>query len=259
MEKLETRTLYRDGAWDAIVTHPQFDLGYREFHALSRFVPVVARHIQGAINILHLGVGNGREVPLFTNRFQIGTYVINDICEPVLRKVAKEARAKYPSIHFEEELADIEQNSAITKLREKLNGKILIVLAGNAVIFSHRGLDTDINRAMEKDDLFLITVETPHKHMFDSYTIEPVYRLLERGGLQVNAENTKAWYDKTDQCLKIFSQDKLFLSSYKPTEGQLRKRLKNAGMVDVVFREYKDLHMLAGLFKKDSRPAFSTV
>ncbi len=247
---MQTKTFYHDGIWEAIISHPQYNLGWRELEALTRFLPVVAQQAQGIVNVLHLGVGNGREIPRFISHLNIGVYGVVDICASLLEKVVAQARVTHPAIQFSESCVDIEQKGAILKLRKQLVGPTLIVLIGNGVIFSNRGLDAELGRAMEVDDLFLVTAETPHGNMSASYTIDPVYRLLTQSGLDVNAGNTKTWYDDGDQCLKMSCQDQILLSSYKPTLGQLRQRLRAAGMVEVALREFQDIHMLGGLFRK---------
>ena len=247
---METKNFYHDGIWDAIVNDREFDIGRREFETLVRFLPVVARHAAGVVNVLHLGVGNGREVTLFANHLKVGEYVINDICAPSLEKVAEQARVAYPDTSFSKACADIEQSGVITKLRQGITGQTLIVLVGNAVIFSNRGLDDNIKQAMERDDLFLVTTETPHEKMSQSYMIEPVYRLLAQSGLVVNADNTRTWYDESDQCLKMSCRGEILLSSYKPKPEQLRQRMKSVNMAEVALCEYQDIHMVVGLFRK---------
>lgn len=246
---METKNFYHDGVWDAIVNHHQYDLGRRELEALIRFMPTVTHHTTNGVNVLHLGVGNGREIPLFVSRLKVGRYVINDICAPLLEKVVGRVREAHPTTSFSEACADIERNGTISELRRGLVGQTLIALVGNAVIFSNRSLDGNIRQAMEGDDLFFVTAETPHEKISQSYTIEPVYRLLTQSGLDVNTDNTRTWYDESDQCLKMSCSGEILLSSYKPKPDQLRQRMKEAGMAEVALCEYQNIHMVAGLFK----------
>lgn len=249
---MRTKNFYYDGIWDAIVNHPQNDLSPRELDALKRFLPVAALHKKiDSVNILHLGIGNGREIPVFVNNFHIGVYVINDICRPALQRVARQARERFPSMSFREACADIEKEGVICQMRLELIGPTIIALVGNAGIFSNRNIDRDIINAMQDNDAFIVTVETPHKGMFKTYSIEPVYRWLSRSGLDVNANNASVWYDESDQCLKISCQGEILLASYKPKPEQLRQRLKEAGMAEVALCEYQDIHIVAGLFKKE--------
>ncbi len=247
---METKNFYYDGIWDAIVNHPQFDIGRREFEALVRFMPTVGRYGADVVNILHLGVGDGREIPLFINHLKVGLYVLNDICTPLLERVAWRARQAHPDIQFSKARTDIEKAGAIAKLRKQMKGQALVVLVGNAVIFSNRSLNNELRQALYKNDLFLVTAETPHEKMFQSYTIEPVYRLLAQSGLDVSENNTSVWYDKSDQCLKMSCRDQVLLASYKPKPEELDWRLESAGMTVVTSCEYKDIHMVAGLYKK---------
>lgn len=235
--------------WEEVLKHPQNILVHRDIKALEKFLPVVVRKIRGVTNILQLGIGDGREVPFFVNNFQIGTYVINDICNQTLDTTAEYVRKSFSSISFQKALVDIEQKDTLLKLRQNLEGRTLVVLVGNGGIFSNRVIDENIKRALHKDDLFLVTVETPHEDMFESYEIDPIYRLLSKSGLDVNAHNTETWYDENDQCLKMSCGGETLLSSYKASPNQLRQRLEDADLVEVVLEEYSELHMSCGLYK----------
>lgn len=238
--------------WEEVLKHPQNTLVHRDIKALEKFLPIVARKIRGVTNILHLGIGDGREVPFFVNNFQIGTYVINDICNQTLDTTAECIRKSFSSISFQKALVDIEQEDTLLKLRQNIEGRTLIVLVGNGGIFSNRIIDENIKKALHREDLFLVTVEMPHEGIFESYKIDPIYRLLSKSGLDVNTHNTKTWYDENDQCLKMSCGEEILLSSYKATPEQLRQRLEDVNIVEVISNEYPELHMFSSLFKVDS-------
>lgn len=247
---MKTKDFYQEKKlWEEILKHPQNTLVHRDIKTLEKFLSVVARKIRGVTNILHLGVGSGREIPLFVNSFQIETYVINDICSQTLHNTAEYVRKSFSSISFQKALVDIEQENALLKLRQSIEGRMLIVLVGNGGIFSNRILDKNIKKALYKEDLFLVIVEMPHEDMSESYKIDPIYQLLSMSGLDVNSHNTKTWYDEKDQCLKISCDGEILLSSYKANPNQLRERLEDVGITEVISNEYPELHMFGSLFR----------
>lgn len=247
---MKTKCFYEDGIWQAIVTHPKYGLGKRELEALIRFLPAVADVTKNTIaNVLHLGVGNGREIEYFVNNLAgVKTYLANDICAASLKQVTAEAKKRFPGIDFIEAHADIELEGAINRLRRCLSWPALIVLVANAVIFSNRLMDENILQAMREDDYFLVTLESYHGNMFRSYAIKPVYDLLSRSGLKVTGENVEFIYD--DQCLKMLCQGETLLSSYKPTPSQLRERMSSSGFKEISLKYYEDIHMIGALYKK---------
>lgn len=151
-------------------------------------------------------------------------------------------------------MGDVEKKRTIKSLRRKLHGPTLFVLVANGVIFSNRQMDSNIRQAMKPDDLFLLTIETAHDKMFDSYLIKPVFKLLSQSGIEVNGKNVKIYYDWEDYCMKMSCQGKILLSSYKP-KGLLElehRIVLMAGFNEVAAQQYDDIHMIAVLFKKRS-------
>jgi hypothetical protein len=250
MIRIPTKTFYRDKAWEAIISHPKFTLGRREIESLVRFLPAVAAAMPARVNILHLGIGNGREIECFVEAFpKMATYVVNDICPPVLERVVDGAREAFPNVAFTAAHGDIESPGAIAGLRAALDGPTLFVLVANSVIFSNRALDAQLRAAMRPEDRFMVTLELPNPGMMESYTIEPVYGLLSGSGTQVTPENSRAWYDEGDQCLKMACGDRLLLAAYKPRREELVSRMSAEGMEAALLECHDDISMIAGLFR----------
>ena len=111
-------------------------------------------------------------------------------------------------------------------------------------------MDKNIYNAMNKEDLFLLTVEMPHPKMYDSCLISPVLKLLSEGGIEITRKNIKCWYDDKSHTMNMACKGKILLSSYKPAPTQLRERMTNAGFTEVALKEYKNLHMTASLWRK---------
>lgn len=254
---MKTKCFYEDGIWQAIVTHPNYNLGKRELDGLIRFLPRAAKKIKNVSNVLHLGVGNGREIEYFIKHLpKVDTYFINDICSALLKKTTDDARRKFSKIRFVGDNSDIELEGTIHDLAYRLSGSTLIALVANAVIFSNRMMDKNILEAMNYGvagrtyihDYFLLTLESYHDDIFKSYAIEPVYELLSRSGLKVTAETVEIVYE--DQCLKMKYEGEILLSSYKPTVDQLRERMSSSGFTEIALQHYEDIHMIGALYKK---------
>lgn len=243
--------LARKGLYSDIVNHPDFDLGRREIEVLDRFLPLVARHVPGQVNILHLGIGDGREIPYFINHLSnIGTYLINDISKPDLEEVLAKMKGEFPHMRFQGICADIESSGAVGFMRNTLAGQTIVVLVGNSVIFANREVDVQVQGAMREDDLFVVTVESPHASMFRSYNIDPVYNLLSASGNDITRENTKILYDSTDHCLKIIHRDgQVLLTAYKPKIMEFAHRMQGSGFSPIELVEFPDIHMVSGVFR----------
>ena len=246
---METKAFYDDQIWESIISHPDFTLGRREIAALLRFLPEVAQSMTGEVDMLHLGIGNGREIQHVVGAFpRIGRYLVNDIREPVVERVVEGARAAFRGVDIIGYQGDIEEEGVISRMRAMLGARVLVILVANSVIFSNTRLDAQLSKALRPDDRFMLTLELPHEKMHCSYAIEPVYRFLSHSGLEVTADNTDVRYDSSTSCLVMACEGKKLLAAYKPTLDTLRARIAKAGMREILLRSYGDLLMSAGLF-----------
>jgi hypothetical protein len=72
---------------------------------------------------------------------------------------------------------------------------------------------------------------------------------LSGSGASVTPENSRAWYDDSDQCLKMACGERLLLAAYKPRREQLVARMGAAGMEAAALECHDDIQMIAGLFR----------
>jgi hypothetical protein len=248
---METKKLYDEGIWEKIESHPDYDLGRRELEALIRFIPAMQSYLKGEFNALHLGVATGREVPHLISAIQnVKRYTLVDICRPVLQKTFTRLKSRFPRTNFHAMEADIERPGRITHIRQTVHGNTLFILVGNCSIFSNYVLDTELLNAMEANDLFLLTSETPHPDMYRSYQIEPVYKFLNSSELKVNQSNTRFSYNEANACLEITCKSELLLASYKPAVERLHQRMRRSGFTKVALEEYVDIHMIGSLWRR---------
>lgn len=245
-----TKFFYQNDIWEKIVNHPGYDLGKREMQALLSFLQDVGSLILTK-DAIHLGVGSEREIPYILKHIaSIRNYVLVDICSFALASAYAKVKAVFPGVNFQKELKDVEVPGFLSDLRKKVSGSTLIILIGNGVIFSNLSVGLSVSAGMEKEDFFLLTLETPHKEMFGSYDIDPAYELISKREIEASRENTQIVYDNNDQCLKMICKGETLLSSYKPTPKQLRARMGKAGFKEVRLKEFRDIHMIGSLWKK---------
>ncbi|MEW6610605.1 MAG: L-histidine N(alpha)-methyltransferase [Patescibacteria group bacterium] len=247
---MNTKQFYFDGIWKKIESHPKYNLGKRELNALIRFLPTVRRTIPQPVNILHLGVATGREVPYLIRYCIVKNYLLNDICKPVLQKTFSSLQSLFPSIQFQRKMGDVEVVGIIRTLRRSLYGPTLIVLVANGVIFSKKVIDKNIHTAMDNEDYFLLTLETPHAGMYNSYLIPPVLQLLSKSRMNITQGNVQCNYDKENALMNMKRNETTLLTSYKPTVKQLRARMALSGFHEIALARYSSLHITASLWKK---------
>lgn len=266
--EIPIRFCYIGLAWHKIATDPKYSLATRELKILEESIKVVSLKIEKPVNILHLGVGNGVEIPYIVDAIglsNIQLYSIVDINKSMLKLAKSFALEKYPGLKIKSYLRDIEtegMKDIAEKLKRKGAKRNLILLIGNGVLFSNPRTIKFIRESMETEDYFFLTLELfkkeKQKEIFDSYMIPTVLDLLSigirRAGFKPTYEKFSIKYDPKTSRLKQFFQINrkklLVLASYKPTNiKKIEKRLKKYGLKKEFLIENKKIHSAAGLFK----------
>ncbi len=237
--------------WEAVVNHPEFDLGRREFSAFVTLLDALRRHAPKPSAVIHLGVGDGRECPKLLEALSPQRYILVDY-SPVYLEKAKSVLTATSVTRVETACGDIEVSGQMKRIRADIDGAdVLWLLIGNGSIFANQRVDDFLRESMRPGDLIAMTLEMPHSAMFDSYKIEPVGRMLSRSGHFVDPSSAEYYFDQTDSCLKISVDEQVIFASYKPHARHLTDRLMTAGLSPVVVEEYSAISMLGALFKKE--------
>lgn len=223
------------------------------------------------INIIHLGVGNGVEIPFLVNALKtenIDIYSIVDINKTMLDISEAKIKKQYPGLKIKRFCKDIETYGIkdVCQKTKKAGADInLIVLIANGVLFSNDELVKDIAKNMSKEDFFLLSLELYQKgkdeEIIKPYLIQSVLALLANGvkilGYKIKYEYFDAEIDKKKNWLKVYFNpggDKtkrlLVLRSYKPNVKQLTQRMNKFGFKTLQINEYKDIHACVALCKR---------
>ena len=267
-KEIPIKFCYVGVAWHKIATDPNYTLATREKSILEKSVKLIYPKIKNPINILHLGAGNGVEIPYVVDAIgleKIGIYAIVDINKSMLNLAKSFALKKYSKLNIKSYFKDIE-GEGIKDIAEELKRKganrNLILLIANGVLFSNSKIVRFIRQSIKNEDRFFFTLELfkreKQKEIFDSYMIPAVLNLLsigvKRAGFQPNYDKFSIKYDSKTQRMKQFFQINgekfLVLSSYKPTNiEKIEKRLKKYGLKKEFLIENKKIHSCSGLFK----------
>ncbi|MDP2586343.1 MAG: L-histidine N(alpha)-methyltransferase [Candidatus Komeilibacteria bacterium] len=270
--EIPIRVVYTQEYWDNIAKDSDYQLANREISALKNSMTKLAEQLgEKKINIIHLGVGNGLEIPMIINGIgakNIANYSIVDVNPTMLEMSEKKLQQNFPEITTKKFLTDIETYGFkdVCKQTKKDGAEInIIFLIANGVLFSNDELVREIYNNLDENDYFFLTLELyqegKDKEIIKPYLIPTVLDLLGNGikliGYEPKYEEFSAEIDKINHLLKIYyspSNDKtkklLVLHSYKPNVEQLNERMGNFGFVRVFCEEYSNIHTCAGLYTK---------
>lgn len=250
--------------WNAISKDPYYALGVRELRTLNEFMKYVNPNLpKKPFNILHIGPGNGVEIPTIVNAIgieQISHYALIDISAGLMRK-ADSTLKKCGVLRSTRFLKDVSKPgmSEISNEVRRVGGKNnLILLLANGAILSNSPLLSYIRNCMKPKDVLVITLEVyskkREKRILEQYKLPSIVRLfsnsLFRLGIKpVALDEFDFAYNKSMSVMEtFFSMEKWakrhpvkakalqqlpnllrVFASLKPTVGALKKKLTEAG------------------------------
>jgi len=270
--EIPIRVVYTQEYWDKIAMDNDYKLANRELSALKSIIKKLAIQFNGKkINIIHLGVGNGVEIPIIIDAFSeknIVNYSIVDVNPATLAITEKRIAEKFPNQKVRKFLQDIETygiNNICEETKEDGAEINIIFLIANGVLFSNDKLVTEIYRSLNEGDYFFLTLELyqngKDKEIIKSYLIPSVLDLLANGikliGYDPNYKEFTAEINKDENLLKVYysptadrSKKFLVLHSYKPTLEKLNKRMESLNFKNIFIEEYQEIHTCAALYNK---------
>ncbi len=248
----------------------EFELGEREYagliQALSR-VPV----LKNPINIIHIGIGNGIELPAISSvfDFQKHSYLGVDISFEMIQntiRYQKNILKKINQVSFI--LSDVEKKGNLLKIckKAKMNGNPvnLLLFTGEGTLLSNFKIFRYIADALDKNDLVLISLEgdrkSQRKKMLATYNLRASIDLfkvgLRKAGITKGVFLPAKFNEETHRVEVYFeTPDKkkiLCLTSYKPPSvNQFKETLEHHGLIPLVIEYYQNTQMYGAVCKKD--------
>jgi len=248
----------------------EFELGKREYTGLIQALSRVP-FLKNPTNIIHIGVGNGIELPAITSvfDFQKHSYLGVDISYEMIQNTVryqKNILGKMKQALFI--ISDVEKKGNISHIcemaKKRFNPANLLLFTGEGTLLSNLKIFKYVSNALKINDLVLISLEgdqkSERKKMLSMYDLKASRELLtfglEKAGItkgfflpaEFNEKNHQVEvYFKTSDKKKI-----ICLTSYKPPSiYQFKETLKHHGLVPLFIEYYSSTQMYGAVCKKD--------
>ncbi len=252
--------------WDMITKASDYDLGKRELYTIRKFMQLVCEKLKNeSFNILHIGSGNGIEIPTIMEILgvqQIAHYALVDISPELLKMAESYGNKHFESLRFLSFIHDITKPN-ISRIAETLrqNGasRNLILLIANGAILSNSSCLNYIRKSMTSEDRLLITLEVyianREKQILEQYKLPSITTLFTRslsliGINDLTPDDLEFIYNKEKSMVEVYFLAKQWLelhahenitfdvplpekikifSSFRPDSNKLKKFLLSKG------------------------------
>jgi len=265
--------------WDSISKDYYYNLGERELSTLEKSIKMAGSLLgSGKYNIVHLGSGNGVEIPIIVKslkRGKIAKYFLVDISRQLLSLAKSFGEAYYKDITFSGFVKDItgkDTSSFIRGLKQSAREKNLIFLVGNGTLMSYPTVVCNVAESMDYRDRLFITLEVfdsaRELEILEQYKLPNIIGLFEsslsvfdisgtvlnqyhfsydKGIEQIRVYfNIAKWEsDNKRKCKKFIGPLKekvLVFTSYRPTAKHLKEYLIGKGFEIVKFSHFAKEH-----------------
>lgn len=260
--------------WHKLRQDEAYSLGERELRAFREGLTSIEDILRKQpINLVHLGPGDGIEIPILFDRFKPncnGKYAGVDISEQMIYNTARLNDPHFSGANPLWYLTDIETKGNLESVCEDIKKKgvnrNLILLTNQGVLFSNPETLQNVYASMRERDYLFITIEGDDPKRRDeiltTYDLREVRDLLSEGlkraGYISEDGNFRATFNEVESRVEVYfkpenEQDILCLTSYKPKEDEFKQRLSNSGFDIQFFRFYEDVHTFAVLCSKGEK------
>jgi len=155
-------------AWDKLRGAESFAVGGREINALRAIAEKGAREFRASgkpLRLIHVGSGNGIEIPLFLDMFALGkkdAYVAVDVSPELLELVKKrqgaELSAKVGEVSYTQ--ADAEAPGQLAISLRKSNDRITVLAAsGEGTLLSNFAVLENLKQCIETEGYLMLSLD----------------------------------------------------------------------------------------------------
>lgn len=269
--------LDEDGSvWNSIANDSDFDLAKRELFILSEFLKMVSAKLEdNPFNIVHIGPGNGKEIPTIIDTLGIGRidqFALVDINIELLAVSKSYGNEQFKDMLFPtfcHDMCNTEISNVLDSLNEKGTNANIILITANGGLLSNSSVFANIRESISPKDKLFITLETysadkEHSilNQFKSLSITKLFAngvshigindaTPEHFEFEYNKEKsmvegyflTTQWleshnFDNTSFDFKIPDKIKIF-STLRPTPSKLRDVLISNGYKIELFHHFE--------------------
>lgn len=245
--------------WDELRKNKSYSLGRREYATL---VSELRKIKTSGANVIHLGPGNGIEIPALAEALDFGKikYFAVDISKRMLQntwRYQQSALEKMSGVHFV--LSDIEAPGNLEKIsefaRKKGNKHNLWLVTGQGVLCSNKSFLNSLACTLKQDDRVFITVEgddsSRREEILSTYDMFQVESLLKIGlkyagfarGRFLPAHFNESLHRVEKSFVTEDGRIILCLTSYKPSSRQqFIRNLNTGGLIPEFTSYYPETH-----------------
>ncbi len=220
-------------------------------------------------NLVHLGPGDGIEIPYLFKKFQkrIAIYAGVDLSEEIIKNTARLNQGLLSQVNDLWYLTDLEAKKSLERvcydIKQKSPNRNLLVVTGCGTLCSNPEMFRNLHNSLEYDDFLYLTFEgddfSKRKETFATYDSDSARDLLSVG-LEMAGYNPKEgqfrtiFNDDTSR-IEVYFKPKdeseiLCLASYKPKEEELNTQLNQLGFQIEFLEFYSQVHTFAVLCKR---------
>lgn len=249
--------------WHKLRQDNQYSLGERELTAFKRSLSDVVRIIgKQPINLVHLGPGDGIEIPSLFETFRPngnGRYAGVDISKQMIHNTFELNKSYFLKTNPLWYLIDIESEGSLELVCEdvKNNGanRNLLIASNGGTLLSNNLVFRYLRNSMSNEDYLFINLEGDDSNKRDeicsTYELQETQKLLavglKRAGYSAEDGSFRTYFDETYSRIEVYfkpenKKEILCLTSYKPKEKDFRKKLNEAGLCVDYLKFYKDVH-----------------
>ncbi|RCV63325.1 hypothetical protein C5S53_14335 [Methanophagales archaeon] len=263
--------------WDAISKDPNYDLGKRELSTLKKLMRLVCAKMENErYNVLHIGPGNGVEIPIIVDGLGVHliiNYALTDISPELLKMARSYGNEHSKNLKFLSFIHDgikLNISEIAENIRRKGSNKNLILLIANGAILSNSPVLTNVRRSMMPEDKLLITLESystdREKEILEQYKLPAIINLFAKCLSHIGIhdpvpEQFEFLYNRKDSMIEVYflvekwlkshsttniqlntpcpNKIKVF-SSLRPTASELQKILTAQGFEILIFHHYME-------------------
>lgn len=273
-------------AWVRIASDQEYLLGRSEIKALQKVVNILSDYIEGNYNIIHIGVGDGKEIPYLLSGIgesAVKLYSLVDISPELLMIAENSAIKNFPNVKFAPKVLDVIEEDLpkhAKNLKTNYASKNIIILIANGAILSNESVFPNVKESMDEDDLLLVTLETYSENkkneLLDHFRIKTVQSLLQEPLkiIGIDKSDSSKYYDVNynagNQHIEIlfnyskwkennpsfnnggssFPDSINIFSSYRPTYNEMITKFERAGFEKIDSIEPNDENLCCGVLFK---------
>lgn len=258
--------------WHKLRRHKSFKISKREFTAFADGLRRIKAIIGDApINLIHLGPGDGVEIPYVFEQFKPNNnrkYAGVDISEQMINNTVSLNEGCFSNLNALWYLTDIEAEGNLELVCEDVRrqgaSRNLLLLTNQGALLSNPTILQNLCKSMSYQDYLFIAVEgddkRKRKEICSTYDLLLVRNLLSvglrRAGYNRSGGGFRTVFNEEKSQAEVYfspkgEKDILCLTSYKPKEHEFRERIKQAGLTVRFMRFYERAHAFAVLCAKE--------